>query len=118
MPAINGARLLEDLQHLRQFGAVGNGVVRPALSAIDIESRTRLSERMQAAGLSPLIDGVGKVFGRSTRPGPALIIGSHTDTQPQGGWLDGAMGVMYGLEVARAFAESKDCADLAIDVAS
>ena len=83
MPAINGARLLEDLQRLRQFGAVGNGVVRPALSAIDIESRTWLSERMQAAGLRPVIDGVGTVFGHSTRAGPALIIGSHTDTQPQ-----------------------------------
>ncbi len=118
MPAINGERLLDDLRRLRQFGATGNGVVRPALSATDIESRLWLSERMQAAGLRPVIDGVGTVFGYSTRPGPAVIIGSHTDTQPQGGWLDGAMGVMYGLEIARAFAESKDCADLAIDVAS
>lgn len=118
MPAINGERLLGDLQRLRQFGATGNGVVRPALSATDIESRVWLSERMQAAGLRPVIDGVGTVFGRSTRSGPAVIIGSHTDTQPQGGWLDGALGVMYGLEVARAFAESEDCADLAVDVAS
>lgn len=118
MPAINPERLLADLQRLRQFGAVGNGVVRPALSAIDIESRTWLRDRMRAAGLDATIDGIGTVFGRSTRPGPALIIGSHTDTQPQGGWLDGAMGVMYGLEVARAFAESGDCADLAVDVAS
>lgn len=118
MPAINPDRLLADLQRLRQFGAVGNGVVRPALTAIDIESRGWLRERMEAAGLNATIDGVGTVFGRSTRSGPALIIGSHTDTQPQGGWLDGAMGVMYGLEVARAFAESGDCADLAVDVAS
>ena len=118
MPAINPERLLADLQRLRQFGAVGNGVVRPALSPIDIESRNWLRERMQAAGLHAVIDGIGTVFGRSTRPGPALIIGSHTDTQPEGGWLDGAMGVMYGLEVARAFADSEDCAEFAVDVAS
>ncbi len=118
MPAINPDRLLGDLQRLREFGAVGNGVVRPALSPIDIESRTWLLERMATAGLSATIDGIGTVFGRSTRPGPAVLIGSHTDTQPQGGWLDGAMGVMYGLEVARAFAEDEDCAALAIDVAS
>lgn len=118
MPAINPARLLADLQRLREFGAVGNGVVRPALSAIDIESRVWLRERMAAAGLDAVIDGIGTVFGRSRQSGPALIIGSHTDTQPQGGWLDGAMGVIYGLEVARAFAESADSADLAVDVAS
>ncbi len=57
---------------------------------------------MQDAGLDAHIDGVGSVHGRSRNPGPALIIGSHSDTQPEGGWLDGAMGVMYGIEVARA----------------
>ena len=45
-------------------------------------------------------------------------MGSHTDTQPRGGWLDGVMGVIYGLEVARALAEDPDTAHLAVDVAS
>src|SRR5262249_53070634 len=73
---------------------------------------------MTEAGLDARIDGVGNVFGRSRKPGPALVIGSHTDTQPTGGWLDGALGVIYGLEIARAFAESDDTRDLAVDVAS
>jgi N-carbamoyl-L-amino-acid hydrolase len=118
LPTINPDRLLADLLVLRQFGAHGNGVVRPALSPVDMEARRWLVSRMGEAGLDACIDGVGSVFGRSRKPGPALVIGSHTDTQPTGGWLDGAMGVIYGLEIARAFAESSDARDLAIDVAS
>ena len=55
--------------------------------------------------LTRAIDGVGNVFGRSRQPGKALLIGSHSDTQPTGGSLDGALGVIYGLEVARALAD-------------
>src|SRR5690606_32341462 len=49
---------------------------------------------------------------------PALLIGSHSDTQPRGGWLDGALGVIYAIEVARALAESPETRDLAVDAAS
>ncbi len=118
MAEINPDRLLSDLRRLRQFGAEATGVVRLALSPVDIESRHWLVERMGTAGLHATIDGVGTVFGRSRRAGPALVIGSHSDTQPSGGWLDGAMGVIYGIEIARAFAESPQEQDLAIDVAS
>ena len=55
------------------------------------------------------------MVGRSPNPGPALLIGSHSDTQPRGGWLDGAMGVMYAIEIARALGEDPATADLAID---
>jgi N-carbamoyl-L-amino-acid hydrolase len=118
VPAIKPERLLNDLKRLRRFGAQGVGVVRLSLSPIDIESRCWLVERMNEAGLEATIDGVGTVFGRSRKSGPALLIGSHTDTQPTGGWLDGAMGVIYGLEIARALAESKETRHLPIDVAS
>jgi beta-ureidopropionase / N-carbamoyl-L-amino-acid hydrolase len=97
LPNINPERLLADLEALRRFGAHGHGVVRLALSPVDIEARRWLLSRMTEAGLDARIDGVGNVFGRSRKPGPALVIGSHTDTQPTGGWLDGAMGVIYGL---------------------
>jgi len=118
MPSINPRRLLNDLKQLRTFGACGMGVVRPALSPIDIESRRWLVGRLIDAGLDAHIDGIGTVFGRSRSKGKALLIGSHTDTQPTGGWLDGAMGVIYGLEIARAFRESTEGRDFAIDVAS
>src|SRR5215468_5623280 len=118
MPIINPQRLLSDLRQLRAFGAHGAGVVRLALSPVDIESRRWLVGKLREAGLKAGIDGIGTVFGRSRAGGRALLIGSHTDTQPTGGWLDGAMGVIYGLEIARAFRESPESRDFAIDVAS
>jgi N-carbamoyl-L-amino-acid hydrolase len=76
--------------------------VRPAFSKADMEARRWLSQRYAEAGLEPSIDGVGNVLGRSRNSGKALLIGSHSDTQPTGGWLDGALGVIYALEVVRA----------------
>lgn len=118
MPQINRDRLIGDLRKLATFGKHGTGVHRPSLSPQDIESRRWLVGRMREAGLDAQIDGLGTVFGRSANDGPVLLIGSHTDTQPRGGWLDGAMGVIYGLEVARALAEDPSTRHLAVDVAS
>ena len=118
MAQINPERLLRDLKTLREFGRHGTGVIRQALSPVDMESRRWLVQRMIDAGLDADIDGLGTIIGRSPNPGRALLIGSHTDTQPTGGWLDGAMGVIYGLEIARSFAETEDTHSLAVDVAS
>jgi len=118
MPKINGERLLADLRRIADFGRYETGVHRPHLSKQDVESRHWLMGRMKEAGLEPTIDGVGTVIGRSPKSGPRLLMGSHSDTQPRGGWLDGVMGVIYGLEVARALAEDPETAHLAVDVAS
>lgn len=115
---IDGRRLLADLQQLRRFGASGTGVVRPALSEADVASRHWLVDRMRGAGLQAGIDGIGTVFGRSPEASRALLIGSHTDTQPEGGWLDGSMGVVYGIEVARALRDRGAPTGLGVDVAS
>ncbi|ACC73720.1 Zn-dependent hydrolase [Paraburkholderia phymatum] len=117
-PRIDPIRLLDDLKTLRSFGATGPGVVRLSLSPVDIDARRWLAGRMTDAGLDAAIDGVGTVFGRSRKPGPALVIGSHSDTQPTGGWLDGALGVIYGLEIARALGECEATREFAVDVAS
>ncbi|MCP5030259.1 MAG: Zn-dependent hydrolase [Actinomycetia bacterium] len=114
-PAIDPDRLLADLRTLRSFGATGAGVVRPSLSEVDLAARGWLRDRMTEAGLEATIDGVGNVIGRSPNPGPALLIGSHSDTQPTGGWLDGAYGVICGLEVARALLADPATAHLAVD---
>ncbi len=118
MPKINRQRLLDDLHKLRSFGAEGNGVVRTALSDIDLESRNWLRDKYEQAGLNSRIDSVGNVIGLSTNSGPAVLIGSHSDTQPEGGWLDGAYGVICALEVARAFTEDETASNYAIDVVS
>ena len=118
VPNINGERLLRNLRELRIFGACGPGVIRRSLTPVDVSSRHWLVKRMKDAGLEASIDGLGNVFGLSKKSGKALLTGSHTDTQPEGGWLDGTLGVMYGLEIAHAFAENDDTRDLAVDVAS
>ncbi|MEK6243755.1 MAG: hydantoinase/carbamoylase family amidase [Pseudomonadota bacterium] len=118
MPAINPERLLSDLRTLRGIGAQGRGVVRPAFSAADMEARRWLKRRYEEAGLEATIDGVGNVFGRSRLPGKALLAGSHSDTQPTGGWLDGALGVIYALEVVRALAANSATRALAADAVS
>ena len=118
MPKIDGGRLLADLRRIREFGRFETGVHRPTFSPQDVASRHWLAGRMGEAGLDVTLDGIGNVLGRSTTSGPCLLLGSHTDTQPRGGWLDGVMGVIYGLEVARAFREDPACGGLGIDVAS
>jgi N-carbamoyl-L-amino-acid hydrolase len=99
-------RFLADLHALRQFGAsgVGRGVVRPAYSEADIAARDWLAARMVEAGLAVRFDAMGNLFGLAD--GPSLLLGSHSDSQPTGGWLDGALGVVAALEVARASRES------------
>lgn len=106
MVEINPERFLADLHALRRFGAsgVGKGVVRPAYSEPDVAAREWLLGRIEAAGLAPRVDPMGSVFGLAG--GRALLLGSHSDSQREGGWLDGALGVIAGLEVARAAAEA------------
>ncbi len=108
MIRIDRRRLLADMRKLAEFGKIGTGVNRPAFSAADMEARAWLCERMADAGLDAEIDGVGNVFGRSRANGPGVLIGSHSDSVPRGGWLDGAMGVVYGIEIARAAADGAE----------
>ena len=103
---IDPERLLADLRHLATFGKHGTGVTRLAFSEPDIEARRWLRRRMEEAGLAAGIDDVGNVIGEARADGPAILIGSHSDSVPGGGWLDGAMGVIYGIEIARAAIEA------------
>ncbi len=105
--SIDGARLLADLHRLRRFGSYKTGVHRPTYSEPDMAARTWIADRMREAGLTPEIDGIGNVIGRG-EGGPRLLLGSHSETQNHAGWLDGALGVIYGLEVARALGRGVD----------
>lgn len=93
---------MADLDRLRDFGRSGSGVVRRAFSEQDIAARRWLARRMEEAGLTPRWDPAGNLFGLPPGDGPFVLVGSHSDTQLTGGWLDGAFGVIAGLEIARA----------------
>jgi N-carbamoyl-L-amino-acid hydrolase len=99
---VDPARFLSDLHTLRAFGgdAATKGVRRRALTEADLAARDWLAGRMQEAGLRPHFDPAGNLFGLVDAP--SLLLGSHSDTQPEGGWLDGALGVVAALEIARA----------------
>jgi len=74
--------------------------IRPRMSP----RATGWPKKFTEAGLDPVIDGIGNVIGHNPRASRRLLVGSHSETQPHGGWLDGALGVIYALELARAFA--------------
>jgi N-carbamoyl-L-amino-acid hydrolase len=98
--------MLAELDELRGIGGDGKGVRRPAFSDADIEARIWLAARMKEAGLEAMVDPWGNLFGLPPGDGPCLLVGSHSDTQPLGGWLDGIYGVACGLELARAAREA------------
>jgi len=110
MPAIDGDRLLRDLYALRKIGTYKTGVHRPTFSPEDVQARHWLSARLTEAGLQTQIDGIGNVYGLDPVPGRKLLLGSHLETQNRAGWLDGVLGVIYGVEVARALGSGIDVA--------
>ncbi len=118
MIRINGKRLLMDLRELASIGAYKTGVDRIALSAKDIEARRWLVGKLEAAGLKASMDRVGNVLGRDPNAKKAILMGSHTDTVPKGGWLDGALGVGYALEIARSAIEANEPHATGVDAIS
>lgn len=115
---VNAERLLKDMRELATIGKVGTGVHRPSFTPDDIRAREWVRDRLLASGLAAHIDNAGNVYGRMADRQRAVLIGSHTDTVPNGGWLDGALGVVYGLEVARTLKESGKLANIGVDVVS
>ena len=108
-PAISIERLSTDLRELSEIGrAEDGGLYRMAFTPADMEGKAWLEARMREAGLTTSRDGACNVIGRlsGTNPDlPALVIGSHIDTVPCAGILDGTLGVLTGLECLRALHE-------------
>ncbi|MCI5076908.1 Zn-dependent hydrolase [Oricola sp.] len=101
---ISGERLLSDLKVLAGFGALpaGQGIDRPAFSPAYRQALAWLRARMADAGMTVRMDAAGNLIGRlGPEHGSAIVCGSHVDTVPGGGALDGALGVMAGIEIAR-----------------
>ncbi|MPL86072.1 N-carbamoyl-L-amino-acid hydrolase [Rhodobacter sp. 140A] len=80
------------------------GLARLTLTDSDREMRDQFVAWCEAAGLAVRIDEMGTIYGRreGTEPDlPPILIGSHLDTQINGGRFDGIAGVLAGLEVVR-----------------
>jgi beta-ureidopropionase / N-carbamoyl-L-amino-acid hydrolase len=110
--AISLSRLTARINALARFGALpGGGVTRLCWSPPHEEARAWLLGEMRAAGLATWVDTAGNIFGalgaRALIPEkPAVVTGSHIDTVPEGGVLDGALGVLAGLECLQVIGEA------------
>lgn len=106
---IDAGRLSADIAALGRFGATERGGVnRTVYSEADLAARAWLADRCATAGLEFRTDAIGNCF--ITLPGSdpdraRVWTGSHIDTVPDGGRLDGAFGVLAGLECLRTLAE-------------
>lgn len=104
-PATNGDRLWSDIVSTARFGAADRGgVTRLTLTEEDRQARDWFVAECRALGCTVEVDGIGNIF--ATYAGedmslPAIAVGSHLDTQPQGGRFDGILGVLAGVEILR-----------------
>jgi hydantoinase/carbamoylase family amidase len=106
-PAIDPTRVIADLRELdRRTGGPG-GARRLCWGEEWREARQLLGELLGELELEPERDEAGNLW--AYLPGerePALALGSHLDSVPEGGWLDGALGVMAALGVLRAWSRA------------
>lgn len=105
MLKINGERLWASLMAMAEIGATARGgSCRLALSDEDKAGRELFAHWCREAGMTLSVDAIGNLFARraGTDPDAApVMMGSHLDTQPEGGRFDGVYGVLAGLEVVR-----------------
>ncbi len=114
-------RLQRDLEELAEIGRRGDtGIYRIALSDEDMQARQWLQDRLSDAGLHWEVDPAANICGKlNCVPGePNVLTGSHLDTVPSAGHLDGALGVVAGLECLRTLSEQGFVGKRGIEVVS
>ena len=102
---IQKERLQKDFDAMAQLTGLGEGVNRLAFTDADWEGRQYIIDCMNDAGLDVEIDGFGNVIGYKvgTNPDlPVVMVGSHTDSVPNGGNYDGVVGVLSAIEAVRS----------------
>jgi beta-ureidopropionase / N-carbamoyl-L-amino-acid hydrolase len=105
MPA-DSHKVISDLRELRDLTADDHGAQRIAWSPTWLKARAWFLSKLEGLPLEHHYDAAGNSWttlqGDSDR---ALILGSHLDSVPNGGWLDGCLGVLAGFEILHGFAE-------------
>lgn len=107
----NLERIKNHLEQLDVYTATPDqGTTRLTYSKEDLGARNYLKSEMAKVGLTVSEDAIGNIYGRleGANPDlPAVIVGSHFDSVPNGGAFDGPAGVITGLEVASVFHEQQ-----------
>src|SRR5690349_23778545 len=102
MPEFDWERPLADLHELRELTGGPDGARRLAWSEDWRRARKWLLGKLEPLGVEVERDQAGNLW--ATRQGESdgvIVVGSHIDAVPHGGWLDGALGVCAALEVIR-----------------
>src|SRR5204863_5003112 len=98
-------RTVAELRELQQLTGDENGAQRVAWTDVWSRARDWLRDKVASAGAVEEIDEAGNQWftlrGASER---ALLVGGHIDSVPNGGWLDGSLNVVAGVEVVRRIA--------------
>jgi N-carbamoyl-L-amino-acid hydrolase len=104
--ALDPGRTVAELRELRELTGDENGAQRVAWTDTWVQAKEWLSAKLAAIGAEEEVDEAGNqwftLHGDSEQ---ALLIGGHIDSVPNGGWLDGALNVVAGVEVLRRIAE-------------
>jgi beta-ureidopropionase / N-carbamoyl-L-amino-acid hydrolase len=103
---LDPSRTVDELRELRELTGDEDGAQRVAWTDTWEKSRAWLREKVADTGAEHELDQAGNQW--FTLPGvseDALLIGGHMDSVPNGGWLDGALNVVAGLETLRRIAE-------------
>jgi N-carbamoyl-L-amino-acid hydrolase len=112
MPA---RRVLSDLRELAALTGTPDGAQRVAWGPVWREARAWFGTKVAELGLSIRTDSAGNNWVRLPGTSPVTVIaGSHLDSVPNGGWLDGALGLMAALEALRVHAAKTPPVSLAI----
>jgi hydantoinase/carbamoylase family amidase len=100
---LDPAAVIADLDELaEQSGGRFAGADRLAWTPAWLGARRWLRAKLEAVGLEPQTDAAGNLWaGIGGESDEFLIVGSHIDAVPDGGWLDGALGLLTALEVMR-----------------
>jgi N-carbamoyl-L-amino-acid hydrolase len=105
--AENSTRVIADLRELAALTSTPDGAQRVAWGPIWRTAREWLLGKLAPLNLQLSTDAAGNLF--ATLPGASdktVIVGSHVDSVPNGGWLDGALGVVTALEAMRRYASA------------
>lgn len=97
-----GSRVVSDLRELAELTSDAGGAQRVCWTPGWARARAWLREKLGALEVGVRVDAAGNLW--ATRPGRSrrcLVIGGHLDSVPCGGWLDGSLNVLAGLEVLR-----------------
>jgi len=99
------ARTIAELEELRELTGDSSGAQRVAWTETWERARTWLGDKLEPTGAIEEIDEAGNQWFTLGGAGPALLIGGHLDSVPDGGWLDGSLNLVAGAEVFRRLAE-------------